>query len=154
LSVKGLGEGRHKFGEVGKRVVRPRRGLGVVLHGEEGKLTMPNPLDGAVVQVEMSDLECGSSRYPERVSNYREAMVLGRDEHLAGTQIAHRMIPPAVAIGHLGRRAAIGEPHELVPESDSERRQAGAGKFADRFQRVPYGGGVSWSVGKKEAIGV
>jgi len=134
--------------------VWPRRGLGVVLDREEWKLTMPNPLDGAVVQVEMSDLQRGSSRYPGRVSNYREAMVLGRDQHLVSAQIAHRMIPPAVAIRHLGRRAAIGKPHQLMSETDPERRQAGAGKLADCFQRVPYGGRVSRSVGKKEAIGV
>ena len=41
-----------------------------------------------------------------------------------------------------------------MPETDPERRQAGAGKLADRFQRVAYGGRVSGSVGKKEAIGV
>ena len=35
---------------------------------------------------------------------------------------SHRMIPAAVAVGHLHRRAAEGEPEQLVPEADAEDR--------------------------------
>src|ERR1700693_5738552 len=35
------------------RVVRPRRGLGVVLDGEDGQLAVPHPLRGPVVEVQV-----------------------------------------------------------------------------------------------------
>ena len=66
--------------------MRSRRGLRVVLHGEERKLAMANAFDGAVVQVEVGHLERGRAGHAACVSNYRESMVLGGDEHLTGAR--------------------------------------------------------------------
>ena len=65
LSVKGLAvwtgvrapDRGHELGEVGEGVVRSGRGLRVVLHGEQRQLAVAHALDGAVVQVEVRDLE-------------------------------------------------------------------------------------------------
>ena len=81
----------------------------MVLHGEERELAVAHALDGAVVQVEVGDLEAGRAGNPVRVANYSEAMVLRGDEHLAGAEVAHRMVPAAVAVGQLGRLAPEGE---------------------------------------------
>ena len=161
LSVKGLAFGpgravqrRHELGEVGKGVVRSGRGLRVVLHGEERQLAMAHPFDGAVVQIEVGDLERGRARHPVRIANYREAMVLGGDEHLTGAQIAHRMIAAAVAVGQLGRRSAEGEPDQLMPEADAERRQPRAGELANGVERVVDRRRIARAVRKEEPVGL
>ena len=76
----------HEFGKVGERVVGTRSGLGMVLHGEEWKLAMPNSLYGPVIQVQVGHLQRGRAGNPGSLSNHREAMVLGGDENLIGPQ--------------------------------------------------------------------
>ena len=132
--------------------MRSRSGLGMILHGKEWELAMTYPLDSAVIQIQMGDLERRRSGNAGCIPNHREAMVLGCNQNLVGPEVSHRMIPASVAIRQLGGRPSVGKPHELVPETDAERRQPGARELADGCERVAHGGGVTWSVGKKEPV--
>src|SRR5688572_16594197 len=134
--------------------MRSRRGLGVILHGKEWELAMTYPFDSAVIQIEMGDLERWRSGNAGCIPNHREAMVLGCDQDLIGPDVAHRMIAASVAIRQLGGRPAVGKPHELVPKTDAERRQSGAGELADGVERIAHCCRVPGPVGKKEPIGL
>ena len=79
-----------------------RRGLRVILHGEEWELAVAYPFDSAVIQVQMCDLEVGRARNFFGVSNHCKAMVLRRDEDLVRAKIPNRMIAAAMAIRELG----------------------------------------------------
>ena len=126
LPVKGLpfspSHRRQEFAEVGKGVVRSRRCLGMILHGEERKLAVPNTLDGAVVEVQVRDLEVAGPGDFVSISNHRKAMVLRRDEHMIRAKVTDRMIAAAVPVRELRRFSAIPEADELMPEADPERR--------------------------------
>src|SRR5688572_27399661 len=57
LGARGAPKQGEKLGEVRVCVVRPRSRLRMVLHGEKRKLQMPHPFDGAVIEVDVRDLE-------------------------------------------------------------------------------------------------
>ena len=159
LVCQGLGtlrlshsERGHEFGEVRKRVVGPRRGLGMVLHSEKRELAMANPLDGPVVEIEVRHLERGRSGNAVCIANHSETMVLGGDEHLVGADIAYRVVPSPMTVGQLSSGAAIGESHELVPEADTERGEAGPGEPANGVERVADRGRIAGAIGKKETV--
>lgn len=132
--------------------MRPWSGLGMILHGKERELAMTDPLNGAVVQVEMGNLERWRSGNTGPIPNHREAMVLGCNQNLIGPEVSHRMISPSVAIRQLGGGRSVGKPHELVAEADAECRQPGARELTDGCKRVADSGRVPWSVGKKEPV--
>src|SRR6185437_1028625 len=126
----------------------------MVLHGEQGQLPVAHALDGAVIQVEVRNLEPGRARDAVRVANYREAMVLSGDEYLVAAQIAHRMVATPVAVRQLGRRAAEGQTDELMSEADAEGGEPAAGQIAHAGQRILHRGGIARAVGQKESVGV
>src|SRR2546427_3433093 len=72
LCVKSLEE----LLEVSLGVVRTRRGLRVVLHGENRVLPMLHSFDRAVVEVKVRDLKRRGTRYAGGVTPHREAVVL------------------------------------------------------------------------------
>jgi len=92
---------------VGIRVVRTRRGFRVVLHCKERKFAMANAFDGAIVEVEVGDLECRRSRHATLVADDGEAMVLCGDQDASRSGVAHRMIAPAMAIRQLDRKSVV-----------------------------------------------
>src|SRR4249920_2470201 len=102
--------------------------------------------------MEVRDLEARGARHPVAISNYREPMVLSRDEHLPAAQIAHRVISAAVPVGKLGRRAAEGEPDELMPQADAEGGQALAREIAHVGQGVLYRRRIARAVRKEEPV--
>lgn len=132
----------------------PRRSLGMVLHCEERELAMANPLDGPIVQIEVRHLERGRSGNAVCIANHSETMVLGGDEHLIGPDVAYRVVSASVTVGQLGGATAIGEPHQLVPETDAEGGKTGPGELTNRVERVADGGGVARAIGKKETVGL
>src|SRR5262245_21297456 len=79
--------------EVDVVLVRPGRGLRMVLDGEDGQLAMLHPFERAVVEAHLGDLD---GALGQRVRVEGEAVVLGRDAHFAGAQVVHRMIDSAV----------------------------------------------------------
>jgi hypothetical protein len=124
----------------------------MVLHCEERELAMANPLDGAVVQIEVRHLECGRSRNAFCIANHSETMVLSGDEHLIGSDVADRVVPASMAVGQLGCGAAVSEPHELMPETDAEGGKAGPRELANRVERVADRGGIAGAIGKEETV--
>ena len=134
--------------------MRTRSGFGVVLNCKQRELSMTNSLDGSIIQIEVSDLEARGSRNLLTISNYREAMILGCDEHLVVAQIADRMISSPMAVRQLGGTAAVRQSDQLVPQADSECREPRAGQLADGTQSIAHGGRISRTIGKKEPIGL
>jgi hypothetical protein len=94
---------------MGQRVVRARSRLRMVLYREQRELSMANALDGTIVQIHVRHLEGRCSRYPLPIPNYRESMVLSCDQHLAATEVSHRVIPAPMAVRQLGSLASIGQ---------------------------------------------
>ena len=117
-------QGGEELLEVGKCIVRTRGGLRVILYGEERKLAVAHPLDGAVVEVQVRHFESAGSGNPIRIANHSEAMVLRSDEHLTGAEVAHRMVAAPMAVGELRRVTSERMPDELMPQADTEGGQA------------------------------
>src|SRR4029079_876818 len=105
-------------------VVGARRRFRVILHAEYWQCTVPDSLDGPVIQVDVSDLEVGRSGNPGFVSFDREAVILGGDQHATGLHFLHRMISAAMTVGEFFRRATERESQELMTEANSENRSA------------------------------
>ena len=161
MSVKGLchcwplgTERRHEFGEVRKRIMRPGCCLRMVLHREERQLTVSNSLYGSVVQVQMRHLERRGARNAPCIPNYSEAMVLRRDQYLITAQVLDWMVATSVTIGELRGAATVRQADQLMPETDSEGGEPRTRQIADRFQRIVDRGRISWTIGKKETIGL
>jgi hypothetical protein len=73
-------------------VMRPWRGLRVILDGEDGQLAMSHTFDGAVVQIQVRHLDLGW----QAVSIYGKPVVLRSDFDLACRQIHNRLIATAM----------------------------------------------------------
>ena len=74
-----------------------------------------------------------------------ETVVLGGDGNLAGLEVLHRLVGPAVAELELEGLAAEGQAHELVAETNAEHRflpQA----LADIVDAVGHRRGVAGAV--------
>jgi hypothetical protein len=125
----------------------------MVLNGKQRKFAVADPLDGSIVQVQMSDLRCGGARHPISVSNHCESMVLRRDQHLVCPEIPHRMITAAMAVRQLGGGATVGQADQLMTETNPEGREPGIGELPDTLQRVAHGSGIARTIGKKETVG-
>src|SRR5262245_32697864 len=102
-------------------VLGPGAGFGVVLDGEDGEVPVDEPLDGAVVQVEVGDDEPALWGDARRV--HLEAVVLGGDVDPAGAQVLHRVVGPPVAELEAGGLPPDGQPGHLVPEADPGQGQ-------------------------------
>jgi hypothetical protein len=110
LTVKSLEE----LPKVALGIVRPRRGLRVVLDGENPILSVPHAFDSAVIEVKVGDLERGGAGNAAGVSLDGESMVLGRDKYLPCSEIPHRMVTAAMAVGELHGLSPQGQPEQLV----------------------------------------
>src|SRR5262245_47804862 len=98
----GLGSDRlHELVEQRAGVVRTRGCLGVVLHREDRFFSVSQPLDRAIVEIDVRDLELRSARDRVVLAGHREAMVLRRDEDVAARHLADGMIPAAMTVRHL-----------------------------------------------------
>ena len=120
--LKGLAGGGSARGEEDAKaveerggVVRAGAGLGVVLDGEGREGLVAEALDGAVVEVDVRDLELRR----ERVREDREVVVLRGDLHLARRQLLHRMVAPVVPEREPPRLRAAGEREQLVAQTNS-----------------------------------
>src|SRR6266849_11131246 len=132
------------------RVVRPWRGLGVVLHGEDRQLPMPHALGGAVVEVHVGFDEPGLLHRP---GIHAEAVVLRGDLDAPGLEVLHGMVGAVVAELELVGAAPEGQAQDLVAEADAEDRQL-ADELAHRFHEVRHGFGIAGAIGEKEPVGL
>src|SRR5215208_1090519 len=98
------------------RVVGPGPGLWMELHRAGTLAWEREPLDGAVVERDVSDLGT--------VPLDREAMVLARDEHAVRAQVEHRVVRTAVAERELEGLESRRQREQLMAEADAEERDA------------------------------
>src|SRR5882762_3071956 len=131
----------------------PGRGLRMVLDRENRVLPVPHPFDGPIVEVKVRDLKRLRTGNAARIAVHGESMILRRDKYLSRIEIAHWVVPPAMAIRELHRLAAQRQTEELMSETDPENRQRAVGQLADRRDRIVDGGGIAGAVRKEDAIG-
>src|SRR5690348_9560785 len=111
------------------RIVRPRRGLRMVLDAEYGVISEPETLERLVVEIDVRDLGLAGA---ERIGIDREAMIMAGDLDLAGQLVPYRVIGAAMAELHLVCPAAHRQAEDLVAEADPEHRY-----FSDEPTNVP-----------------
>src|SRR5581483_11063508 len=71
--------------------------------------------------------------------------------HFAGFKILHRLICPAMPELQFEGSTAERLPKNLVAKADAENGNAGIYEIANGADCVAEGGGVAWTVGKKNA---
>src|SRR5947209_19155647 len=109
-------------------VVRTGPSLGVVLHGTARHVQQLQPLDRAVVEVDVRKRGATEVRLPahglvvrDRALALRskrgEAMVLGGDLHAARAQVLDRVIGAAMAEGQLERLQSQRSAQQLVAQA-------------------------------------
>ncbi len=136
------------------RVVRPRPGLGVVLHAARGDVEQPDALDRPVVEVHVRELrlpEVGLQPLPG-LAAHREAVVLRGDGDAARAQVLDRVVAAAVAERELERLEADGPGEQLVAEADAEHGQL-PDRRADRLDEVAERGGVAGAGDEEDPVG-
>ncbi len=115
--------GRHEPVEHLERVQRPRRAFRVVLDGLDRQLPVTQPLDGAVVEIDLADVEPGCRR--DRMADHLDLVVLGGHLDTPKVQVLDRMVGAVMAEPQPRRLRAAGARDDLVPEADPEQRAAG-----------------------------
>src|SRR5574341_2056463 len=85
------------------RIVRPRSGFGVILHGKYRQAAVPHSLQTSVVQIEMRQLDFV---LVQAVGGNRETVIVRSDLDAARTQIFHRLVAAAMAELEFVRAAA------------------------------------------------
>src|SRR5215467_6575852 len=104
-----LHEGAERV-ELPGRIVRPRRGLRVILDAECGRIQQPDPLDYPVIEVDVADLGPaeGCVERPGRIQIMHnegpvaagrrngEPVVVAGDLHPAGGEVFDRLVDAAV----------------------------------------------------------
>ena len=122
----------------------------MVLHGEHGKLDVPQALARVVVEVAMGGLPAAPGKRG-RIDG--EAVILGRDLHLVGGQVLHRVIRAVMTERQLVRTAAGGQAENLVSETDAKHRHA-ADQAAHGLDEVRNAFGIAGPVREKHAVGL
>src|SRR5512140_3817477 len=145
-------DGLQELAEQRPGVVGARSGLRVVLDREDRKLPMHEPLHGSVVQVHMRHPQRRGARDSLVVPHHSESVILGRDEHPIGIELAYRVISTAVAVRHLRCAGAKSEPKQLVPEAYPQNGHLFVRQSPDDPWRVLHGGGISGPVGQKHSV--
>ena len=130
------------------RVVRARRRLGVILHAEHRLGLVAQPLDGAVVEVDVGDLHVRRQR--RRIDG--EAVVLRGDLDLAGLELLDRVVGAAVAELQLVGLAAHRQRQDLVAEADAEHRHVGLDQLARVVDGVVEHRRIARAVAQEHAV--
>src|ERR1700730_3743220 len=145
-------------------VGRAGAGLRVVLNGPSGYLKQLQPLDRAVVEVDVRERRLpevglpahrlvGVDRPRTAWRDRGEAVVLGGDLDASGLEIPDRMVCSAVAERQLERLTPATPAEQLMSEADSPHGLL-ADELADRVDDVGEGGGVARAVGEEDRVGV
>src|SRR5438132_13415636 len=87
----------------------------MVLHREDGILTVLHSFDRTVIEVEMGHFKWLRARDAPGVAAHREPVVLRRYKHLSCREIAHWMVAPPMPVRQLHRPTAQREAEQLVP---------------------------------------
>ena len=97
---------------------------------------MPETFDGAVVQVDVGDLEVRCSLHARDIPFDRKPMILRRDEHTARIDLTHGVISAAMPEWKLCGRSAKCETQYLVAEADPEYWSSTGGQLADSVRSI------------------
>ncbi len=114
------------------RVVRAGRRLGMILDAEKRERAVAHALVGVIVQIYVRDLDI-ARRQGIRID--AEAVVLRGNFHFLRQQVFHRMVRAVVAKLQFEGAAAEREAAELMPQANSEDRDAPK-QFANVFDGV------------------
>ena len=101
--------------EIG-RVVRTRRGFGVILDAKDWQFFVPHSFDCAVVQIYVRDLDV----FRQRIRIDSEPVILRGDRDLAVAQIFHRLIRAMMSKFQFECRSSERESENLVTETNPE----------------------------------
>ena len=124
----------HKFTEEILSVVRPWRGFGMILDGEDGKVLMPHSFDRPVIEVHLCDFDLIGI---ERFGIDTESMVLGGDHYPAGLEVFDRLIGSPMAKFQFECPSTKGQALKLVAQTDAEDRFF-APQLTDRLNRIRH----------------
>jgi hypothetical protein len=83
---------RAEFGKQRRRIVRPGRRFGMILHAKNRLGLVAQALDGLIVQIDAVYRDAGRQRF--RV--HGKTMILRRDFDFAGFQVLHRLVCAAM----------------------------------------------------------
>src|SRR2546421_4152818 len=122
----------------------------MVLHAENRKLLVAEPLISSVIQVDVGDFH---RRRIEGLRIHREAMVLRSDLDIAGQQILDRMVCPPMAELQLEGPSAERQSEKLVAQTNAEDRLL-IDQQPETLDRVMNGGRISRSVREEDAVGI
>ena len=140
----------HEIVEQVVGIVRAGRGLGMILHAEDGLAAVAEAFQRLVVQVDVRDFDFVEV---ERIGIHREAVVVRSDLDLAGDLVQHRVIRAAMAELQLVRLAAERQAEDLVPQADAEDRDP-ADQLAHlrglKLERL----GIAGAVREEHAVGL
>ena len=115
-------DGGHEAVEHGQRVERAGRALGVVLDRLDGLVGVAQPLDRAVVEVDLADPEAAARR--QRVADDLDLVVLGGDLDEPEVDVLDRVVGPVMPEAQPAGVRARGPAHDLVTEADAQERPA------------------------------
>src|SRR3954447_18917366 len=107
----------------------------MVLDREHRAVLEPNPLDRAVEQRAVRDLDVAG----QAGVRHREAVVLAGDLDLTGGQVLDRMVGPMMPERHLLGPATQGQTQHLMTEADAEYRFAAVDQLPDLRHGVDAG---------------
>ena len=126
----------------------------MVLDTEHRQLPMLQSLHRPIVQIDMRHAQRRRAvdRIRRTAAPYRKAVILSRNLDRPVAHPSDRVVPCAMAVQQLERRAAECAGDELVPETDAEHGSATAAEGADGVERVAHGLRVTRAVGDEEAI--
>src|SRR5216684_1047850 len=139
---------RGERGEKVARVMRTRAGFWVILDGEATLSGQREPLDDAVVEIDMGHARSGHRGIRDRVT-----VVLGGHLDDAGRDAANRMVRAVVTEGELVGLAAEGGCEDLVPKADAEDRHC-SDELANGRAKVAERGRISGAVREEDAVRV
>src|SRR5207249_11594843 len=112
--------------------MRSGRSFRMILNAENRLALVSHAFDGPVVQIDAIDRNIGR----QRGWIDREAMVLRSDFNFAGLQVLHRLVRAAMAEFQFEWLAAKCLPENLVPQTDTENRNAAPDQLTDRFHGI------------------
>ncbi len=134
---RGAAHGGDEAVEDREGVERAGRALGVVLDGLDRLVRVAQPLDRAVVEVELADVEAGRGR--QRLADDLDLVVLGGDLDQTEVDVVDRVVRAVMPEPEAAGVGAGGPPDDLVAEADAEQRPAVVDDRAGRARPVPRG---------------
>src|SRR5580693_105259 len=103
------------------RVMRPWRGLGMILHTEQWQVPVTQAFESRVVQVDVRQL---NFTLRQRIRIHREVMVMRRNLDLAALQLLHWMIPAVVPKLELESLSTQRNADKLMSQTNTKDRHS------------------------------